>query len=187
VPRFTRNTGTSRISNDGTAQLCTIRIVDSRVSFRLAVIAHGARHTGQRFTHVDGCHLFSRPSFRPSVDVHRRRSSLARLLVHSPRRRRFGDRFYPGEVAPRRTNPRDWPRRWRAGECERTDRFHRKTSERNPFPPHSTDHTAVMPHGWEGNRRSGVAQAMRHRLKWFIRLGVQGLMKGGEHPAVISI
>ena len=24
-----------------------------------------------------------------------------------------------------------------------------------------------MPRGWEGNRRSGVALAMRHRLLWF--------------------
>jgi len=27
-----------------------------------------------------------------------------------------------------------------------------------------------MPCGWEGNRRSGVAVAMRHRLQWFIHL-----------------
>ena len=27
-----------------------------------------------------------------------------------------------------------------------------------------------MPCGWEGNRRSGVALAMRHRLQWFCRL-----------------
>jgi len=35
---------------------------------------------------------------------------------------------------------------------------------------------------WEGNRRSGVALAMRHRLQWFIHLGAQGLSKGDEHP-----
>ena len=35
---------------------------------------------------------------------------------------------------------------------------------------------------WEGNRRSGVALAMRHRLKWFIHLRAQGLSKGDEHP-----
>jgi len=29
---------------------------------------------------------------------------------------------------------------------------------------------AVMPCGWEGNRRSGVALAMRHRLLWFVHL-----------------
>jgi len=35
---------------------------------------------------------------------------------------------------------------------------------------------------WEGNRRSGVALAMRHILKWFIQLRAQGLSKGDEHP-----
>ena len=30
-----------------------------------------------------------------------------------------------------------------------------------------------MPYGWEGNRRSGVALAMRHRLQWFIHLLAQ--------------
>jgi len=35
---------------------------------------------------------------------------------------------------------------------------------------------------WEGNRRSAAALAMRHRLKWFIHLRVQGLSKGDEHP-----
>ena len=35
---------------------------------------------------------------------------------------------------------------------------------------------------WEGNRRSGVALAMRHRLKLFIHLRAQGLSKGAEHP-----
>jgi len=38
-----------------------------------------------------------------------------------------------------------------------------------------------MPCGWEGNRRSGVALAMRRRVQWFI--GAQGLRKGDEHPA----
>jgi len=37
--------------------------------------------------------------------------------------------------------------------------------------------------GWEGNRRSGVAQAMRHRLQWFIHLRAHGLRQGDEHPA----
>jgi len=37
-----------------------------------------------------------------------------------------------------------------------------------------------MPCGWEGNRRSGVALAMRHRLQWFIHLQAQGLSKGDE-------
>jgi len=41
-----------------------------------------------------------------------------------------------------------------------------------------------MPCGWEGNRRSGVALAMRHRLQWFIHLRAShGLRKGDEHPA----
>ena len=32
-----------------------------------------------------------------------------------------------------------------------------------------------MPCGWEGNSRSGVALAMRHRLQWFIHLRAHGL------------
>jgi len=40
-----------------------------------------------------------------------------------------------------------------------------------------------MPCGWEGNRRSGVALAMRHRLQWRIHLRAHGLRKGDEHPA----
>ena len=40
-----------------------------------------------------------------------------------------------------------------------------------------------MPCGWEGNRRSGVTLAMRHRLQWFIQLWAHGLRKGDEHPA----
>ena len=40
-----------------------------------------------------------------------------------------------------------------------------------------------MPCGWEGNRRSGVALAMRHKLQWFIHLRAHGLRKGDEHPA----
>ena len=40
-----------------------------------------------------------------------------------------------------------------------------------------------MPRGWEGNRRSGVALAMRHGLKWFIHLGAQRPRVGDEHPA----
>ena len=43
-----------------------------------------------------------------------------------------------------------------------------------------------MPSGWEGNRRSGVALAMRHRLKWFIYLLAQGLRKGDGHPTYTS-
>ena len=40
-----------------------------------------------------------------------------------------------------------------------------------------------MPCGWAGNRRSGVAQAMCHRLQWFIHLRAHGLRKEDEHPA----
>jgi len=40
-----------------------------------------------------------------------------------------------------------------------------------------------MPCGWEGNRRSGVALAMRHRLQWFIHLRAHGLRQGDGHPA----
>jgi len=40
-----------------------------------------------------------------------------------------------------------------------------------------------VPCDWEGNRRSGVALAMRHRLQWFIHLQAHGLRKGDEHPA----
>jgi len=39
-----------------------------------------------------------------------------------------------------------------------------------------------MPRGWEGNRRSGVALAMRHGLKWFIHLRAQRPLVGDEHP-----
>jgi len=40
-----------------------------------------------------------------------------------------------------------------------------------------------MPRGWESNRRSGVALAMRHGLKWFIHLRAQRPRVGDEHPA----
>jgi len=40
-----------------------------------------------------------------------------------------------------------------------------------------------MPRGWEGNHRSGFALAMRHGLKWFIRLRAQWPRVGDEHPA----
>ena len=39
-----------------------------------------------------------------------------------------------------------------------------------------------MPCGREGNRRTGVALAMRHRLHWFMHLRAHGLRKGDEHP-----
>jgi len=37
--------------------------------------------------------------------------------------------------------------------------------------------------GWEGNRRSGVALAMRHRHQWSIHLRAHGLRKGDEFTA----
>jgi len=36
---------------------------------------------------------------------------------------------------------------------------------------------------WEGNRRSGVAQAMRHRHSGLTTYGRNGRRKGDEHPA----
>ena len=44
---------------------------------------------------------------------------------------------------------------------------------------------AVMLCGWGGNRRSGVALAMRHRFQWFIHMQPHRLRKGDEHPAYI--
>jgi len=41
----------------------------------------------------------------------------------------------------------------------------------------------VMSCGWEGNRRSGVSLAMRHRLQWFIHLRGHRIRKKDEHPA----
>jgi len=40
-----------------------------------------------------------------------------------------------------------------------------------------------MPCGWQGDRKSGVALAMRHRLQSFIHIRADGLRKGDEHPA----
>jgi len=55
-----------------------------------------------------------------------------------------------------------------------------------PPAPHSnfgTGQGAVMPCGSEGNRRSGVALAMRHRLKWIIRAPTGSRpSQGDEHP-----
>jgi len=36
--------------------------------------------------------------------------------------------------------------------------------------------------GREGNGRSGVELAMRHRLQWFIHLRAHGQGKGDDHP-----
>ena len=38
--------------------------------------------------------------------------------------------------------------------------------------------------GWEGNRRSGVALAMRHRLSGIPTYRLNGLEKGDEAPKV---
>jgi len=43
-----------------------------------------------------------------------------------------------------------------------------------------------MPCGWEGNRRSGVALAMRHRLQWFIHLQARGLDREMSTPPTLS-
>ena len=40
---------------------------------------------------------------------------------------------------------------------------------------------AVMPCDWEGNRRSGIALAMRHSLKWFTHLRAQWPSHGDKH------
>jgi len=41
---------------------------------------------------------------------------------------------------------------------------------------------AIMSYSWEGNRRSGVALAMHHRLQRFIHLPAQRLMEGRRAP-----
>jgi len=45
---------------------------------------------------------------------------------------------------------------------------------------------ATMLYGWEGNCRSGVALAMRHRLQWFIHLPAQWLTRGRWAPRLHS-
>jgi len=37
---------------------------------------------------------------------------------------------------------------------------------------------------WEGNRRSGVALAMRHKLSGLSNYGLNGHRKGDEHPVL---
>jgi len=49
-----------------------------------------------------------------------------------------------------------------------------------------TGQGVVMPCGWEGNRRSGVALAMRHRLKWSIHLRAHGLDREMSTPPTLS-
>jgi len=40
--------------------------------------------------------------------------------------------------------------------------------------------------GYEGNRRSGVVLAMRHRLSGLSTYGLNGQCAGDEHPAYAS-
>ena len=40
--------------------------------------------------------------------------------------------------------------------------------------------------GWESNRRSGVALAMRHRLSGIATYGLNGLRNGDEHPPTLQ-
>ena len=42
-----------------------------------------------------------------------------------------------------------------------------------------------MPCGWEGNRRSGVALGVRHRLQWFIHLQAHGLDRETSTPPTL--
>jgi len=49
-------------------------------------------------------------------------------------------------------------------------------------PAVATGQGAAMLCGWEGNRRSGVALAMRHRLQWFIHLRAHGLDRKMRTP-----
>ena len=44
----------------------------------------------------------------------------------------------------------------------------------------------MTPCGWEGNRRSGVTLAMRHRLEWFIHLRAHGLDREMSTPLMLS-
>jgi len=43
-----------------------------------------------------------------------------------------------------------------------------------------------MPCGWEGNRRSGVALAMRHKLQWFMHLQAHDLDREMSSPPKLS-
>jgi len=57
-----------------------------------------------------------------------------------------------------------------------------------PLTPSSifdTSQWVVMPCGWEGNRRSGVALATRHTLV-VLHLRAQSLGEGDEHPSTLS-
>ena len=41
--------------------------------------------------------------------------------------------------------------------------------------------------GWEGNRRSGVASAMHHRLRGLSTYRLSGLSKGDKHPPTVQV
>jgi len=45
---------------------------------------------------------------------------------------------------------------------------------------------AMMPYGWEGNRRSGIVLTMCHSLQWFIHLRAQWLTRGRWAPRLHS-
>ena len=49
-----------------------------------------------------------------------------------------------------------------------------------------TSQRAVMLCDREGNRRSGVALVLHHRLLWFIHLRAHGHREGDEHPILCS-
>jgi len=46
-----------------------------------------------------------------------------------------------------------------------------------------TGQRAVMPCGWQSNRRSGIALAMHHGLSGLSTYGLNGQRMGDEHPA----
>ena len=46
---------------------------------------------------------------------------------------------------------------------------------------------AMMSCSWEGNRRSGVALTMHHRLQWFIHLPAQWLTEGPAYTPLSSM
>ena len=45
----------------------------------------------------------------------------------------------------------------------------------------------TLRHGWEGNRRSGVALAMRRRFRDISTYGLSGPTKGAKHPTYASV
>jgi len=95
------------------------------------------------------------------------------------------DPLWPGGVMVReldlRLNGRgfdSWPFRFQVGQVVHT---HVPLSARSII---YTGQGAVIPCGWEGNRRS-VALAMCHRLQWFLHLRSHGLCVGDE-PSLLN-